>query len=171
MSSLLGALTDYPFDAPGSHFSVPMVRPRDQGVRRQDRSSLSGEVAAGAEGQASAMASEVYAFPYALLLRSLVEEGRILEARSLLDFAGELIPRDSRIREILAPPRIRKIPEKGFDRGAEIHWLKTNAELYRGKWVALLGDELIASAESLKDLLARVNEIAPARKPLVHRIE
>lgn len=171
MSSLLGALADYPFDAPGSHSSAPMVADRDEGVRRQEPSSLSGMAATGAEGGASSVPAEVHTFPYATLLRSLVEEGRILEARSLLDFAGDLIPRESRIREILAPPRIRRIPEKGFDRSAEIHWLKTNAELYRGKWVALIGDELIASAETLRDLLVRVNELAPARKPLVHRIE
>jgi hypothetical protein len=117
------------------------------------------------------MPPEVHTFPYAPLLRSLVEEGRILEARSLLDFAGELIPRDSRIREILAPPRIRRIAERGYDRSAEFHWLKTKAEPYRGQWVALLGEELVASAETLKDLIARLNEIAPARKPLIHRIE
>jgi|SRR6185295_11747475 len=104
-------------------------------------------------------------------IRALLAEGQIWEAQQLLKSVGDDVPVDPKLREVLAPPRIRRIPEKGFDRSAEFHWLKTKAELYRGKWVALLGDELIASAETLKDLLVRVNELAPARKPLVHRIE
>jgi hypothetical protein len=110
-------------------------------------------------------------FPYVTLLRELLEKGRIWEARNLLEIAGDAVPQDSKIREALAPPRIKKSPEKGFDRSAEFNWLKTKAAAYRGKWVALLDEQLLASADSLRDLLSKVRAIKPERKPLIHRID
>jgi len=170
MNSLLGALNDYPFDVSGFHPPAPMAPARGEKGRQQEPGPKT-ELAADAEDQAASMSAEVLPFPYAALLRSLVEEGRILEARKLLDAAGGFIPQGSRIREALAPPRIRKSSEKGFDRSAEFHWLKTKAAPYRGRWVALLGEDLVAHADSLRGLLAQLEEIRPGRKPLIHRLD
>lgn len=66
--------------------------------------------------------------------------------------------------------RIRKSAIKDFDRSAEFHWLKTNWEEYQGKWVALLGEDLLASSDTLKDLLDRLDEFRPERRPLIHHL-
>jgi len=113
---------------------------------------------------------EVLPFPYLVQLGVLVEEGKIREARNLLEIAGRLIPQDSKLREVLAPPRIRKSEEKGVDRRAEFQWLRVNADAYQGKWVALVGDELVASAGSLKELLPQIKELPAGHLPLIHRL-
>jgi hypothetical protein len=94
-----------------------------------------------------------------------------LEARRILGIAGEFIPQDSKVRELLAPPRVRRSSERGVDRSPEFRWLKANAEAYRGKWVALAEERLIACADSLRDLLSQLASISTERKPLIHRIE
>src|SRR6185369_8423247 len=78
-------------------------------------------------------------------IRLLVEEGQIRKAQELLKSAGDRVPPGSKMREILGPARVRKSAVKGVDRSAEFHWLKTKAVEHPGKWVALVGEDLIAS--------------------------
>ena len=54
-------------------------------------------------------------------------------------------------------PTVRKVPTRNFE--AELSWLKTNRQQYRGQWVALKDGQLILSdtdgksfSESLKKL-------------------
>jgi len=103
-------------------------------------------------------------------IRSLLEEGQIWEAQELLKSAGDRVPAGSKIREVLSPARVRKSPVKGVDRSAEFHWLKTKAAEYPGKWVALVGEDLVASSDTLKELLARLSELRLEREPLVHHL-
>lgn len=104
-------------------------------------------------------------------IRDLLAEGRIWEAQELLKSAGgDQAPVDPKLREVLAPPRIRKSPVKGVDRSAEFHWLKTRAADYPGKWVALVGDDLVASSDTLKELLARLAGRHFEREPLIHHL-
>jgi len=92
-------------------------------------------------------------------IRLLVEEGQIREAQELLRSAGDRVPAGSKMREILGPARARKSPVKGVDRSAEFHWLKTKAAEHPGKWVALVGENLVASSDTLKELLAQLAEL------------
>jgi hypothetical protein len=104
-------------------------------------------------------------------IRDLLAEGRIWEAQELLKSAGgEQAPVDPKLRELLAPMRIRKSTIKDFDRSAEFHWLKTNWEEYQGKWVALLGEDLLASSDTLEELRTHLAELNPKRRPLVHHL-
>lgn len=103
-------------------------------------------------------------------IRSLLAEGQIWEAQQLLKSAGNDAPVDSKLRELLAPLRIRKSAIKDFDRSAEFHWLKTNWEEYQGKWVALLGEDLLASSDTLEELRAHLAELNPKRRPLIHHL-
>lgn len=103
-------------------------------------------------------------------IRSLLAEGQIWEAQQLLKSAGDRIPVDSKLRELLAPLRIRKSAIKDFDRSAEFHWLKTNWEEYQGRWVALLGEDLLASSDTLEELRAHLAELNPKRRPLIHHL-
>ncbi|HKH50183.1 MAG TPA: DUF5678 domain-containing protein [Thermoanaerobaculia bacterium] len=103
-------------------------------------------------------------------IRSLVEEGRIWEAQQLLKSAGDRVPEGSMIREVLSPARVRESDVRDVDRSAEFHWLKTKAAEYQGKWVALVGENLVASTDTLKELLARLAELRLEQKPLIHHL-
>ena len=74
------------------------------------------------------------------------------------------------MREILRPSRVRKSAVKGVDRSAEFHWLKTKAAEHPGKWVALVGENLVASSDTLKELLAQLAELRLGREPLIHHL-
>lgn len=104
-------------------------------------------------------------------IRDLFAEGQIWDAQELLKSAGERVPADSKLRKVLGPARVLgRSPAQDFDRSAEFHWLKTNWEQYQGKWVALLGEDLLASSDTLKELRVRLAELHPERRPLIHHL-
>ena len=103
-------------------------------------------------------------------IRSLLAEGQIWEAQELLKSAGDRVPADSKLREVLGPARVRESDVRDFDRSAEFRWLKTNWDEYEGKWVALVGENLVACSDTLKELLAHLAEIHLDRKPLIHHL-
>ena len=169
MHSLLGTLNDQSLTFPEFERRLPddIMRTQEKAWRhgfKADRGAVPNVVNI-------SQGAQLLPFPYLALLRSLVEQGRILDARNLLEIAGDAIPQDSGIRHVLALPRVRKSSALGVDRSSEFRWLKTNAEMFRGKWVALDGDSFIAYADSLKDLLAQLHASPPPRRPLIHRIE
>jgi hypothetical protein len=101
-------------------------------------------------------------------VRYLLEEGRISDARRLVESVGDLLPES--LREIFAPPHITQVDERDVDRTREYRWLKANASRFRGKWVAVAGDELVLSTDTLKELLARLRDVPTSFEPLIHRI-
>lgn len=101
-------------------------------------------------------------------VRSLLAGGRISEARKLVEIAGEELPES--LREIFAPPRIRRVDERGVDRTPEFNWLKTNGPAYAGKWVALVGDDLVGCEDVLEELLAKLDQREFERRPLLHHL-
>src|SRR4051812_3980171 len=105
-------------------------------------------------------------------IRSLLMEGRILDAQDLLESVGPDVPIAPKLREVLAPAKARVSDVRDVDRSAEYHWLRTQGGRYVGQWVALVGPELVASAPTLKELrvqlAARPDTGVP---PLIHRIE
>ena len=103
-------------------------------------------------------------------IRSLVEEGRILDARDLLKTAGDQVPAGSDLRRILGPPRVSKSDLLDVDRSPEFRWLKKHAHEYQGKWVALVEENLVASSTTLKELLAVLDRFQFERQPLVHHL-
>ena len=102
-------------------------------------------------------------------IRALLAEGRISDAKRLLNSAGDSVPEGSRLREIFYPT-IRKLDMRDVDRTGEYRWLKDNGRNYRGKWVAVAGENLILATDSLKELLARLKEIDTPVQPLIHHI-
>lgn len=101
-------------------------------------------------------------------VRALLEEGRIWDAKKLVETAGDQLPED--LREIFAPPRIRRVDERDVDRTPEFNWLKANGPAYAGKWVALVGDDLVGCEDELEDLLAQIRRCKFERKPLLHHL-
>lgn len=104
-------------------------------------------------------------------LRALLAEGRIYEATKLLQTAGDRASTvNPRLREVLAPPRFRRVDERDVDRTPEFNWLKTNWDAYLGKWVALVGEDLVACSDESEDLFAQLEGRQFKRRPLVHHI-
>lgn len=109
-------------------------------------------------------------YPYARAIRLLLEQGRILDAQKLFEFAKDLI-QDPKLHKALAPPQIKTSSKRDVDRSAEFRWLDLNGARFRGKWVALLGEELVASAETLRELLVQIKAVPQEGKPLVHHVD
>lgn len=103
-------------------------------------------------------------------IKSVLREGRIREAQELLANAGDLVPPDSKLREILGPPRITVSDLKDVDRTPEYNWLNEHWVEHQGEWVALVGDTLIASSQTFQGLLAQFDPLHFDRKPLIHHL-
>ena len=104
-------------------------------------------------------------------LRSLLMEGRILDAQDLLAAVGPEIPIHPKLREVLAPARVRLVDRRDSDRTADYAWLRANGARYQGQWVAVEGGRLVAAAPTLKELSAQLNGLPDITSPLVHRID
>jgi len=102
-------------------------------------------------------------------IRACLAEGRISDAKRLVDGAGDSLPAGSRLREIFYPT-ITKLDMRDVDRTGEYLWLKENGRNYRGRWVALVGEALVLSTESLKELLAGLEDIETPVAPLIYQI-
>jgi hypothetical protein len=103
-------------------------------------------------------------------VRALLARGRIFEAGKLVENAGDLLPEGSSLRKIFAPPRFKDVDRRDVDRTPEFNWLKANGSVYSGKWVALVGENLVACAETLDELLAEIEGRSFVHNPLVHHI-
>jgi hypothetical protein len=112
---------------------------------------------------------------YVSRIRALVEEGRVREARALVKEALLSNPSEPGLQnwsEVLAPAKVRTAPPgtgMDFDRSAEIRWLELHWEEYRGEWVALLHDELLAHG-TLDEVMAQLEAVDPKAQALLHRI-
>jgi hypothetical protein len=104
-------------------------------------------------------------------LRSLLLEGRILDAQDLLATAGPDVPIHPKLREVLAPAQARKSDVRDVDRSADFAWLRANGARHLGQWVAVKDGCLAAAAPSLKQLRAQLNALPEITGPLVHRID
>ncbi len=111
--------------------------------------------------------------PYASLLRELVEQDRIRQARLLLDFALREqpgIPAFQMWRRLLQEPRTCAVPVSEPERTLERSWLASHSATRRGHWVALLGGRELCSDRTLKGLRIKLCNLQVPGRPLVHRI-
>ncbi len=111
--------------------------------------------------------------PFVPRIQALVGEERIREARALVKEALLNNPSEpglQRWSEVLAPAKILGTrPASDFDRSAEIRWLEEHWQEYRGQWVALLHDQLLAHG-TLDEVTAQLNAADPGARALLHRI-
>lgn len=92
-------------------------------------------------------------------VRKLLREGEIDLARRLAATAAEENPDEAslcRLHELLNVGRSYSRPATGQGTGEAFAWLRDPPAEYRGKWVALIGRRVVGSAETLKELLARL---------------
>lgn len=110
--------------------------------------------------------------PYASLIRGMLDRDQVASARTLLSVALADQPTDAlrTAAGILSPPTSVKKPLRDRDRGREYGWLTRHGAEHRGEWVALIGDELVATARSLKDLLVLLERSGRKGDALIHRV-
>jgi hypothetical protein len=106
--------------------------------------------------------------------RLLEERADIRGARRLLAEArehGSLEPELEEFEKLLAPPTYKLTPAEGLDRSSELQWLREHAKEYRGQWVAVLQDRLLAHSPILREVTRHLEEVAPGAPALLHFIE
>ncbi len=105
-------------------------------------------------------------------IRELIEEDRVAQARALLSEALGASPEDPELlslAKVLEPPRARPRQITDMDRTQEFEWIRANRDAYRGRWIAIQGNELVADAPSFAELQSRIKDLKSV--PLVHRID
>lgn len=108
--------------------------------------------------------------PIASVIWALVENQNLTAARKLLaELPDE--PQYLQLRTLLRPPTTSKASRRDRERGAEYQWLREHASAYRGRWVAILGNELVASAATLRELRNSLRSTPLPSVPLVHFVE
>ena len=112
--------------------------------------------------------------PFVMAVRRLIEAEQLVAARQMLASAPTHILTDplvTRLRSLLAPPVVKRVQRRDVDRTREYEWLETDGHKYRGRWVALDGDRLLASASSLRELREELKTVAFTHPPLLHRVD
>ena len=105
-------------------------------------------------------------------IREHVEREEVGAARRLVAEAlreGSTEPGLANWEKLLAPGKVLGFsPATGSDLRAEIRCLDEHAKEYRGQWVAVLGEKILAHAETLEELRTKLAELALPGRPLVH---
>lgn len=110
---------------------------------------------------------------FLISLRQFIDNEQLATARTLLQGAPAYIlsnPQILRFRSILAPPTVTRVEMQKANRNLEYKWLETESHKYSGQWVALDGDQLLAYAQSLRDLRNKLQMTRHARPPLIHHV-
>ncbi len=107
------------------------------------------------------------------LLRQLVAEDQIGAARRLLIEADRRFPNDSKIqlaRQVLAEGEPSPNTFVQPTVSAEIEWLRQPPQEARGKWIALIGSELVGMADTAEELMAALRSEHFEQLPVVQYI-
>jgi len=105
----------------------------------------------------------------------LLDEDRFSTARRMTAEALARFPDNRRVRGawgIFDNKNKARVSPMGAQpsRREEFAWLRNPPEWAHGKWVALVGSEAVAVAETLAEVLEILNSKTLPRQPLVHRI-
>jgi hypothetical protein len=109
-------------------------------------------------------------------IRSLLDSQKLVAAMREAARGAKLFPGHAWLRQanrVLNPSKVAAVParDQEMDRRKEYDWLRRHRDEYRGQWVALMEDELIASSESFDEVLRDVRARRLTTHPLVHRVE
>ena len=97
---------------------------------------------------------------YVKAIRLAISTGVHLKARHLATEGAKLYPANielNKMSTILAPPQIisSSLPPRP-DAGADMQWLRTHGDEFRGQWVALKAGDLLRSASTFDEIIQMV---------------
>lgn len=107
-------------------------------------------------------------------IRSLLASGQAGAARRTVAEGAARFPNHpwlEKTNRIINPGRIVSKPADAPDRTREFAWLREHSVRYRGQWVALVADELLASGQELEDVLQELRARGLESQSLVHHID
>lgn len=107
-------------------------------------------------------------------IRAHLGEGRYSTAQRLAKGAVARFPDHPGLRTMnrgLNERRVRTRPATGQGRTEELEWLRDPPESARGKWVALVGNQVVATAEALAEVMESLKSMNLPKTPLVHRVD
>lgn len=106
-------------------------------------------------------------------IRSLAADDKISSARQLADEALREHPHSDDLkllRQVLYPGHVQSARLPDASHRSDMEWLAQHQDEHRGKWVALLNGQLLASGVDLEDLLSALSPLGSQRRPLIHHI-
>jgi len=108
-------------------------------------------------------------------VKGLLSKGELIKARQLLQDASRTGQKFSepilKLNQALTFERVVTHPETFPRRNSEAAWIKTNRASYNGKWVAVLGEHVVASGDTFKEVLAAVKQKQLSILPVIHHME
>ena len=107
------------------------------------------------------------------LIRELISEGRILQAREVAAKGAERFPGHAELanaNRVLAVGRATPHPGTEPSTDEEFEWLRDPPAWAYGKWVALVGREAVAVADTLAEVMDTIRSADLPKKPLVHHL-
>lgn len=111
--------------------------------------------------------------PFASFVAGFIAANRVADARALLAAVpmNQRLTGDLRAWSIaLAEPQVRSRTEVVPDGRRDLDWLRQHASDYTGRWIALRQGALVSAAESLRELLAAVDNAGGREGVLVHKL-
>jgi hypothetical protein len=106
-------------------------------------------------------------------IRSLLAEGLLREARVVIGEALKKFPTDESLfalSKLTALQKAVRVEERFPSRHREFQWLDEHHSQYKGKWVALLDKNLVASGDTMKQVLDAVSAARLEGTPLIHKV-
>jgi hypothetical protein len=106
-------------------------------------------------------------------IKAILNSGTLVGAREVAERGLALYPDHAELRRLhhaFRPYYVRPAPPGHNipDRRDTYEWLRQNADKYRGKWVAVLGTDLIAASPDLDELHEVVKSKTLPALPLFH---
>lgn len=120
------------------------------------------------QGQADGHVDEVLG-----AIRELLAIGRLTTARRLVERELGRFPDHAelgKLRRLLDLRKAKPSPLVEPSTSDEIEWLNDPPESARGHWVALIGREVVAMADSFRELKEALRSRDLAQEPLIHRV-
>ena len=102
-------------------------------------------------------------------VKHLLNQQKIRDARKALELGSIKFPENREIANLLcvvSPGRVVEIDRVSIGRHREISWIKQHGHKYRGKWIALDGDVLVAFAENLRELDGKIVILHQKEQPV-----
>ncbi len=105
----------------------------------------------------------------------LLGQDRYQTARRMAIEARARFPENRRVQKVwrIFDQRANAVRSPGNEpsRSEELEWLKNAPASARGQWVALVGKEMVAAADTLAELVEVLGSLSLPKPPLVHQLD
>jgi hypothetical protein len=110
---------------------------------------------------------------FATAIKTCIELDRIDLARKWAAQGRIFHPEDqclTRWHRLLSPPTVRAVEATETTKSEEVRWLESHSQEYRGKWIVVLGTELLGFGSTLTEALRMARSKGSTIGALTHRV-